>query len=205
MAHEASPARSSSLLRAVVVVGALLALMWVLEIFDQSTDHSLDQFGIIPRDVDTAGHIVLAPWLHYSWGHLIANSGPFMVLGVLTYVAGVMRWVITTALSIIVSGLTVWLTAPPGSITAGASGLIFGYLTYLLVRAVFTRHPGQVALAVLILLVYGGVLVGVLPSGSGVSWQGHLGGAVGGALAAWLQHGHERRKAQVAQPEGQIT
>lgn len=194
MALDESPARPNPLLRGVIVMGILLAMMWVLEFVDQSTGNSLDQFGIIPRDVDTAGHIVLAPWLHFGWGHLIANSGPFMVLGVLTYLAGVMRWLVTTAVTIIVSGLSVWFTAPPGSITAGASGLVFGYLTYLLVRGIFTRRPGQIALAVAILLVYGGVLVGLLPTASGVSWQGHLGGAIGGGFAAWLQHGRSRER-----------
>ncbi|MGO1384730.1 MAG: rhomboid family intramembrane serine protease [Arachnia sp.] len=166
--------------------------MWVLEIVDQSTRNSLDQFGINPRDIETAGHIMLAPWLHFGWGHLIANSGPFFVLGLLTYIAGFARWLMTTITSVVVSGVTVWLTAPAGSITAGVSGLVFGYLTYLLIRGFFTRRLGQIALAVVILLVYGSILVGVLPTASGVSWQGHLGGAVGGGLAAWLQFGRKR-------------
>ena len=190
---QATPtSRPNRLLRAVIVVGGLLALMWVLEIVDQGTRNSLDHFGIVPRDTDTVGHILLAPWLHFGFGHLIANSGPFLVLGVLTYIAGFARWLLTTLSSVVVSGVTVWLTAPAGSITAGASGLVFGYLTYLLIRGFFTHRPGQIALAAVILLVYGGVLVGVLPVTSGVSWQGHLGGAVGGGLAAWLQFGRRR-------------
>lgn len=180
-----------------MVVGGLLVLMWVLEAWDQSTNNSLDQFGIIPRDVDAVGHILLAPWLHFGWPHLIANSGPFLVLGALTYIAGLARWIITTLVSILVSGVTVWLTAPPGSITLGASGLVFGYLAFLLVRGFFTRSAGQIAVAVVVLLIYGGVLVGVLPTASGVSWQGHLGGAFGGGLAAWLQYGRGRRSSQM--------
>lgn len=197
MSHEASPTRPNPLLRAIMVVGGLLVMMWVLEAIDQSTRNSLDQFGIIPRDVDAAGHIMLAPWLHFGWPHLIANSGPFLVLGVLTYIAGFLRWLATTLVTIIVSGATVWFTAPAGSITAGASGLVFGYLAYLLIRGFFTRRPGQIALAVVVLLIYGSVLVGVLPTASGVSWQGHLGGAVGGGFAAWLQHGRDRRSSQI--------
>ncbi len=197
MTQEAPATRTSPLLRGLAVVGGLLVLMWVLEIVDQGTGHSLDQFGIVPRDPETAGHIMLAPWLHFGWNHLIANSGPFLVLGVLTYIAGFARWLLTTLSSVIVSGVTVWLTAPAGSITAGVSGLVFGYLTYLLIRGFFTRRPGQIALAVVVLLVYGGILVGVLPTASGVSWQGHLGGAVGGGLAAWLQYGRNRRTSRV--------
>lgn len=198
MIQEAPTTRTSTLLRGLAVVGGLLVLMWVLEIVDQGTRNSLDQFGIVPRDTGTAGHILLAPWLHFGWGHLIANSGPFLVLGVLTYIAGFARWLLTTISSVVVSGVTVWLTAPAGSLTAGVSGLVFGYLAYLLIRGFFTRRPGQIALAVVILLVYGGILVGVLPTASGVSWQGHLGGAVGGGLAAWLQYGRRRRSPQTS-------
>lgn len=194
MNSEAFKARTRPLARALMVVGGLLVLMWVLEIIDQSTSNSLDRFGIIPRSVGTIFHILSAPLLHFGWGHLIANSGPFLVLGVLTYLAGLAKWLVTTACSVLVSGLTVWLTAPAGSITAGVSGLVFGYLTYLLVRAVFSRRPGQIALAVLLLIVYGGVLWGVFPAASGVSWQGHLGGAVGGGLAAWLQYGRRNTR-----------
>ena len=193
MTHDVRTNRPSPLLKGLIVVGGLLVLMWLLEIVDQSTGNSLDQFGIVPRDTDTVGHIMLAPWLHFGFAHLVANSGPFLVLGVLTYIAGFARWLLTTISAVIVSGLTVWFTAPAGSITAGASGLVFGYLSYLLIRGFFTRKPLQIALAVVILLVYGGVLVGVLPTASGVSWQGHLGGAVGGGLAAWLQHGWSTR------------
>lgn len=194
MNTEALQARTRPLVRALMVVGGLLILMWVLEIIDQGTRKSLDDFGIIPRDVGTLFHIFSAPLLHFGWGHLIANSGPFLVLGVLTYLAGLAKWLVTTACSVVVSGLTVWLTAPAGSITAGVSGLVFGYLTYLLVRAFFSRRPGQIALAVLLLIVYGSVLWGVLPVASGVSWQGHLGGAIGGGLAAWLQYGGRRNR-----------
>lgn len=198
MNTEALKARTRPLARALVVVGGLLVLMWVLEIIDQSTSNSLDGFGIIPRSVGTVFHIFSAPLLHFGWGHLIANSGPFLVLGVLTYMAGLAKWLVTTMCSVVVSGLTVWLTAPTGSITAGVSGLVFGYLTYLLVRGFFSRRPGQIVVAVLLLIVYGSVLWGVLPMASGVSWQGHLGGAIGGGLAAWLQYGRKIRSPEAA-------
>ena len=198
MNSEALKARTRPLVRALAVVGGLLVLMWVLEAFDQSTGNSLDHFGIIPRSVGNLFHIFLAPLLHFGWGHLLANSGPFLVLGVLTYLAGLAKWLVATLSSVVVSGLTVWLTAPAGSITAGVSGLVFGYLTYLLIRAVFSRRPGQIALAILLLIVYGGVLWGVFPTASGVSWQGHLGGALGGALAAWLLYGRKSSSPQSA-------
>lgn len=194
MTTRAAPERRTHpVVKAVIVIGTLLALMWVAELFDQATGNSLDALGIVPRQLGSLDNILLAPWLHFGWLHLIGNSGPFLVLGVLTYLAGLGRWLVTTAASILGSGLLAWLVAPVNTITAGASGLVFGWLAYLLVRGFFTRRPGQVALAVVLLLVYGGVLVGVLPTASGVSWQGHLGGAVGGAAAAWWQHGRHRR------------
>jgi membrane associated rhomboid family serine protease len=85
----------------------------------------------------------------------------------------------------VVGGVGTWLTGQPGSVHIGASVLAFGWLVYLLLRGVFSRRVGQVLLGLLLLTVYGGVLFGVLPGQPGVSWQGHLFGAVGGGLAAW--------------------
>lgn len=188
------PRQTNPLVAAVSVNAGLVAFMWVLEIIDQLTNNSLDQFGIQPRDVDGLWTILSAPLLHFGWAHLISNSVPLIVLGILIYLSGAMRWVITAIVTVIVSGLTVWLLAPPQSMTLGASGLVFGFLAYLLVRGVFTRKIGQIILAVVILVVYGGVLWGILPTQAGVSWQAHLGGAVGGVLAAWLMHGRDERR-----------
>lgn len=185
---------SHPLVQAIAANGGLVAIMWVLEIIDQLTLNSLDQFGIQPRNVTELGDIFLAPWLHFGWGHLISNSVPFLVLGTIIYLSGAGRWLVTLLVTIIVSGLTVWLISPPMSITLGASGVVFGFLTYVLVRGVFTKQLGQIAIAVVVMMLYGGVLWGVLPTQAGVSWQGHLGGAIGGVLAAWLMHAKRDRK-----------
>lgn len=193
----ASEQKTHPLLRALMVIGALLAFMWALEAVDQAIGNRLDLLGIRPRDPESLWNILVSPWLHYGWSHLISNSGPFLLLGVLTYLAGVARWLVTTAASILCSGLLVWLISPAATITAGASGLVFGWLTYLLIRGFFSRRIGQIALAVVVFLIYGSILWGLLPTAAGVSWQGHLGGAIGGGLAAWWQHGRSR-KAQTA-------
>ena len=177
-----------TLSNALLVVGGLLAVMWVLEIIDSVTLNALDAYGIEPRQASDLLNIFVAPFLHYGWAHLISNSIPFLVLGVLVYLGGRGNWAITTLIAVVTSGLAAWLMAPTGSITAGASGVVFGWLTYLLARGWFTRKPGQIAVAVIVFLLYGGVLLGVLPGTPGVSWQAHLGGAVGGALAAWWLH-----------------
>jgi conserved hypothetical protein len=179
-----APRRTDGLKAGLIVVGGLLALMWLLELIDHASFHALDQLGIMPRQLGSVPHIATAPWLHFGFAHLISNSIPFLVLGLLTWFAGVRTWVITTLLAIACSGAVVWLISPPHSITLGASGLVFGYLAFLLVRGFFTRNLGQILLAVVVFLFYGSVLVGLLPGAAGVSWQGHLGGAIGGLLAA---------------------
>lgn len=180
-----TPTRPSPLKSAFAVVGGLLVLMWGLEILDAVTLNALDAYGIEPRQASDLPNILWAPLLHFGWAHLISNSVPFLILGVLVYLSGFARWLVATISSVVTSGLTAWLLAPIGSITAGASGVIFGWLTFLLVRGFFTGKPGQIGLAVVVFLLYGGVLLGVLPGTPGVSWQAHLGGAVGGVLAAW--------------------
>ena len=182
---------------AVLVVGGILAVMWALEALDAVTLNALDSFGIQPRQLSELPNILWAPLLHFGWPHLISNSVPFLVLGVLTYLSGAGRVVATTLIAVVVSGLTAWLLAPPGSITAGASGVIFGYLTYLLVRGFYSRSVGQILLAVVVFALYGTVLLGVLPGTPGISWQAHLGGAVGGVLSAWWLHGRDRRARRV--------
>ncbi|NHB84307.1 rhomboid family intramembrane serine protease [Tessaracoccus sp. HDW20] len=195
MSEKSTQGKRPLLVQALIVVGGLVVLMWGLELLDQLTLNSLDSFGIEPRQASDLPNILWAPLLHFGWAHLASNSIPFLVLGVVTYLSGPAKWVVTTVVSTIVSGLFAWLLAPVGAITAGASGVIFGYLTYLLVRGIFSRRIGQILLAVVVFAIYGSVLLGVFPTQVGVSWQAHLGGAVGGVLAAWLLHSRNRGRA----------
>jgi len=175
-----------------------LVVLWVLELVDTVTGSSLESFGVTPRDPAELPQIYTAPLLHDGWGHLIGNSLPFFLLGTLIVVSSLWRWVVSTFVSVTASGMTVWLLSPPDSVTIGASGLVFGWLTYLLTRGVFSRDARQILLAVVVFLVYGGILWGVLPTSAHVSWQGHLGGAAGGVLAAWLLHSTSERRRRVA-------
>ncbi|MDO5093325.1 MAG: rhomboid family intramembrane serine protease [Propionibacteriaceae bacterium] len=178
------PRRSEGLRSGLIVVGGLLALMWALEVIDHASFHALDQLGIVPRQPGSLLHIATAPWLHFGFSHLISNSIPFLVLGLLTWLAGRRTWIVTTLLAVVCSGAVVWLISPSFSITAGASGVVFGYLAFLLVLGFYTRSLGQILVAVVVFFFYGSVLLGVLPGADGVSWQGHLGGAIGGILSA---------------------
>ncbi len=174
--------------RAALIMVLLLAGLWALELVDQASGNALDLYGIHARELDGLPEILTAPFLHAGWPHLMSNSVPFLVLGFLVLLGGVARWLLSSLASIVSSGLFAWLLTPADTIVLGASGLIFGWLTYLLARGLWSRRPGQVAIALLVLLVYGGLIWGVLPGGAGISWQAHLGGAVGGVLAAWRLH-----------------
>lgn len=182
-----------SVKKAAVVMGIGVALMWVLELIDTVLLGSLDQFGVTPRRFDELPQIYTAPWLHFGWDHLISNTLPFFLLGFVIVMESVRRWLVSMFSAITSSGLTVWLLSPPRSVTAGESGLIFGWLSYLLVRGIFSRDIKQILLAVAVFALYGGVLWGVLPTNPEVSWQGHLGGAIGGILAAWWLHARDQR------------
>jgi membrane associated rhomboid family serine protease len=176
------------------VIVAFVALLYVVELVDQLLRARLDRNGIQPLDPDGFDGILWAPLLHGSWWHLAGNTVPLLVLGFMILLSGVRRWATVTTIVWLGSGLGTWLTGGYRTLHLGASGLVFGWLTYLLLRGVFSRRPGQIAAGVLVLLLYGGVLWGVLPGAPGISWQGHLFGAVGGGLAAWWLGVHDRHR-----------
>lgn len=178
---------SSDLLRPLVVVGVLVAAMWVVEVVDLVPGTPFDSWGIEPRQVDGLVGIPLAPFLHSGFGHLLANTLSFLVLGAIIASSSIGTFVRVTVIVGLVSGLGTWLLAAPGTVHLGASGLVFGYLTYLLSRGVFARNLLWLAGGALLLLVYGGILWGLLPR-PGVSWTGHVFGALGGVLAAAVLH-----------------
>ena len=172
----------------VAAAGALgfVALLWMIEVVDAIADHRLDQYGVHPRTDEGLLGILLAPLLHGGWLHLEANTLPALVLLFLVLVSGVPRGLQATALIWLVGGVGVWLVAPANTIHLGASVLIFGWLVYLLLRGIFNRSAVEILIGVVLFLVYGGVLLGVLPSEPGISWQGHFFGALGGGLAAFV-------------------
>jgi membrane associated rhomboid family serine protease len=149
-------------------------------------NNELDQYGVQPRDGEGLLGILFAPVLHAGWDHLSANTLPALVLGFLTLVSGIARGLMATVVIWVVGGVGVWLVAPSNSIHLGASVLIFGWLVYLMVRGIFTRRAGEIILGMVLFFMYGGLLLGVLPGQPGISWQGHLFGAIGGGLAAWM-------------------
>jgi membrane associated rhomboid family serine protease len=170
--------------QAAVAIGAFTALLWAIEIVDAAMDNKLDQYGVQPRSDEGLLGILFAPLLHGGWDHLSANSGPLLVLGFLTLASGLLRGLAAAAVIWVVGGVGVWLVAGSNTNHIGASGLVFGFLVYVVVRGVVNRRFWEIVLGSIVLFIYGGVLWGVLPGQPGISWQGHLFGAIGGAIAA---------------------
>lgn len=167
-------------------MGAWVVLLWALELVDAAVPAlRLDGWGVSPREVSELPQVFTAPFLHVGWQHLAANTVPFFVLGLVILLSGVRPFLVATLASVVVSGAFVWLFSAPGTVTLGASGIVFGWLAFVLVRGLFSGNLRHLLIGVIMFVVYGGVLWGVLPTAAGVSWQGHLGGAIGGVLAAW--------------------
>ncbi|HYJ28455.1 MAG TPA: rhomboid family intramembrane serine protease [Nocardioides sp.] len=174
-----------------------VVVLWVTEVVDTVLGGSLDDEGIRPGSTDGLLGIVFAPLLHVGFGHLVANTVPLLVLGFLVLLSGLRRGLAVTAVVWLVGGLGTWLFGGVGTVHLGASGVVFGWLAYLLVRGFFTRHPVEVLVGVGVLLVYGGMLLGVLPGTPGISWQGHLFGAVGGFAAARVLTTRQRSESSI--------
>ena len=144
----------------------------------------MDYFGIIPRNPLGLRGILFAPFIHGDFPHLIANSVPFLTLGWLVMLQRTSDFFTVTFWTMLVGGMGVWLVGDPRSVHVGASILIFGYLGFLLLRGYFQRNFPSIALSIVVFILYGSLVWGVLPSQPGVSWEGHLFGFIGGAIAA---------------------
>ncbi|MEB3314143.1 MAG: rhomboid family intramembrane serine protease [Cyanobacteriota bacterium] len=166
------------------LLGTLVAIMWVAELLDQWVlGRQLDLLGIIPRTTVGLRGIILAPFLHGGFAHLIGNTIPFLVLGWLIMLRETSDFVRVTLVVWLASGLGTWLLGSPGS-HIGASGVIFGYLGYLLLRGFFERRLVSISLSLLVGTLYGSMIWGILPLQQGISWEGHLFGFLGGIVAA---------------------
>jgi membrane associated rhomboid family serine protease len=176
--------RHSAQLEGLRALVALVATMWAVELVNLLDGYRLDSDGIVPRSPAHLDGIVFAPFLHASIAHILGNTIPLVILGIPIALAGVRRLLSVTVIVALVSGLGVWLIAPANTDTFGASGVVFGYATYLISRGAFNRKLAEVAIGVLVAVVFGGVLIADLIPHPGVSWQAHLFGGIGGVLAA---------------------
>jgi membrane associated rhomboid family serine protease len=191
------PERTNSpVVNGFIFVAAMAAVMWVVEIADQVADGRLDANGIEPRELDGLDGIVWAPFLHGGFDHLIGNTIPFLLLGFAIAIGGVARVATVTVIVALVGGLGTWLIAPANTVHIGASGIVFGFASYLVARGIYSRRLAEIVLGVAVLAVWGTTLLQGLVPEDGISWQGHLFGAIGGVLAARLLHRRAAAKPQ---------
>lgn len=189
MTATASPVPRASAAGGFLAPVLLLALIWAVHIADALLPGSFLVWGLRSWDPDSLAGLVLGPLLHASWTHLISNSLPLLVMGWLVAVEGAGRFWLVTAVAALIGGIGTWLLSAPGTLTVGASVLVFGYFGYVVVRAFLPgrmrRRIVYAGAAVVVIVLYGSaVLTGIFGAGSGVSWQGHLCGGLGGVVAA---------------------
>jgi membrane associated rhomboid family serine protease len=184
--------------RAFFVMAGFLAVIWVLQIANWADHYRITlDYGIQPRDIGSLPDVISAPFLHFSWAHIEGNSGPLFIFGFLAAYRGVRKFIWVTILIIVTSGLTAWLAEPSNTVGAGASGLVFGYFGYVIVRGFFDRHPIDMVIGVIMALSFA-YQFSVLVPRAGIGWQAHIGGLAGGVAAGWIFR--ERRPKAPAKP-----
>ena len=170
---------------ALFVMAGVLAVLWVVQIANSVDHYGLSRhFGIVAREPSRLPDIFSAPLLHFSYSHIEANSAPLFFLGFFAAYRGIRRFVVVTLLIVVTSGLGSWLFSASHTLEVGASGVVFGYFGYVVVRGVVDRHVLDVIAAVVVALTYWSILQGVLPNDPHISWQAHLFGLIGGTAAA---------------------
>lgn len=180
-------------------MAGVLAVLWAVQIANSIDHYGLSRhFGIVAREPSRLPDIFSAPLLHFSYPHIEANSAPLFFLGFFAAYRGIRRFVVVTLLIVVTSGLGSWLFSASHTLEVGASGVVFGYFGYVVVRGVVERHVLDVIAAVVVALTYWSILQGVLPNDPHISWQAHLFGLIGGIGAALLlrQRTSSRPKAE---------
>ncbi len=196
-------------LEGLALLAGIVALMWIIEVINSLDSNALDSDGIYPRNVDRLWGIFTAPFLHVSFQHLLDNTIPFVFMGVIIALRGAARLALVTLIVIVIGGLGTWLISPAHVasgqpiVTVGASGVVFGYATYLFARGLFDRNPLEILTGVVVGVVWGGALLASLVPRQNVSWQGHVAGAVGGVVAAWVLSGERSRRKRAPSAGGQ--
>src|SRR6266705_2827817 len=187
--------------KALFVMVGFLAVIWIMQLANAADHYQLTlTYGIRPRDTGSLPDILTAPFMHFSWAHIEGNSGPLFIFGFLAAYRGVRKFFGVTALVILCSGLGAWLTESSHSVGAGASGVVFGYFGYILVRGIFDRHPIDLLIGAMMALCFAYQFSVLLPQ-AGIGWQAHIGGLAGGILAGWLLRD---RRAAPSRPPAQL-
>ncbi len=185
--------------KALFVMVAFIAILWIVQVANWADHYQLSaQYGILPRDAGRLPDIFSAPFLHFGWAHIEGNSGPLFIFGFLAAYRGVRKFLGVTLVVAITSGLGAWLFQSTHTVGAGASGIVFGYFGYIIVRGLFDRHPIDLIIGLVMALSFAYQFTVLLPQ-HGIGWQDHIGGLVGGVLAGW-QFRDRRRRKRAGQP-----
>ena len=185
--------------KAFFVMFGFMAVIWIIQIVNWAGHYRLDQeYGLIPLRTSRLPEILTSPFLHFSWQHIEGNSGPLFVFGFLAAYRGVVRFLWLTLLVALTSGFAVWFFQGTNTLGVGASGLIFGYFGYVVLRGIFDRHLIDTLIGVVMAASFAYLVTIALPGTPGVSWLAHLGGLVGGVVGAWLLRDRRPKAAAVA-------
>jgi membrane associated rhomboid family serine protease len=181
--------------KALFVMVGFLAILWIIQLINVADHYQLTyDYGIRPHVVASLPDILTAPFLHVSWTHIESNSGPLFIFGFLAAYRGVARFLGLTALVVVVSGLADWFTGTPGTVGVGASGVVFGYLGYILVRGFFDRHGIDIMIGAVMALCFAYQFTVLLPH-AGIGWQAHIGGLAAGVIGGWVFRDRSARAA----------
>ncbi|MCF6183044.1 MAG: rhomboid family intramembrane serine protease [Bacteroidales bacterium] len=162
-----------------------LIIMWLIKIIEYSLNLHLYTYGIYPQRLNCLTGIITAPFIHGSFEHLFSNTIPFLLLG-----TGLFYFYKESAYKVFLiiwlfSGFWVWLAARP-AYHIGASGMIYGFASFLFFSGLLQKNRSLAALSLLIIFIYGGMVWGVLPLKPEVSWESHLFGAITGLVSAFI-------------------
>lgn len=177
--------RDGGLGAAISTAIGYLVLIWTVFLVNEFIfGGALNNFGVRPRETSTLWGILTAPLLHADYGHIVANSLPgALFAGLIAMSSKRLFWQVTLLITVVGGGLT-WLVGDVNTVHIGASGLIYGWLAFLVVRGFVNRRVMQIILGVILASMYSGLIWGVLPTQMAVSWQMHLFGGLAGIWAA---------------------
>lgn len=186
--------------KAIRVALIFIALMWIMHIIQALMGVTFIGLGIYPRDVHGIIGIFTAPLIHGGFMHLFSNTIPIFILIVIMYLAYQKSATDALVLIYIFTGIGMWLFAR-SSYHIGASGVVYGLVSFLFWTGLFRKNLRSIALSLAILFLYSGYIMGIFPGKPGISWDGHLIGALAGILVAYLLRNRIEKREELEEEE----
>lgn len=164
----------------------IILLMWIVHIYKIAAQVDITHFGIYPRTISGARGILFSPFIHGDFSHLISNTIPMFVLGLIVFTFYKRVAIVSFLLIYVLTGFTVWLFSSSMAYHIGASGVVYGLLSFVFWSGIFRQNIRAVVLALVVLVLYSGYFFGVLPDQEGISWESHLFGAIIGIIISFI-------------------